>query len=220
MAYRKIDTSTWNRKSAYQYFSTFDNPCYGMTVEMDITTLYTLTKRNNESIFINMMYLLCRGLNDIEEMRLRIVEGEIALFDVINPAYTVMTKLGVFENCYSKMDDDHREFYRLAQEEIEANKDKKMIKDAYNDSPLFDQFYISCVPWLNFASMTHPLPSRNPSSSSVPRVCWGKFYDVGDRKKVMLNITVSHALVDGLPLSKTFLKIQEYFDKAEEYIEQ
>lgn len=218
MAYRILDTNTWNRKSAYQYFSGFDNPCYGITAEMDITAVRELTKKRKESIFINLLFLLCRGLNDIDEMRMRIVNNQVVIFDVINPAYTVMTDLGVFENCYSKMSNQHAEFYQLVHEEIEANKGKKKIKDEYNDSPIFDQYYITCVPWLNFASLTHPLPSKNPGSSSVPRICWGKFYEVNGKIKMMLNITVSHSLVDGYPLAQAFLKIQEYFDQAEKHI--
>ena len=53
---KKIDIETWNRKSAFLYFKTFSNPCYGFDVEMDITKLYKITKERKDSFFINMLY--------------------------------------------------------------------------------------------------------------------------------------------------------------------
>ena len=35
---------------------------------------------------------------------------------------------------------------------------------------------------------------------------------------IKLNITVNHSLVDGYPLSKAFLKVQEMLDNVEQYI--
>ncbi|MFA6661002.1 MAG: hypothetical protein WCS62_05270, partial [Bacilli bacterium] len=99
--------------------------------------------------------------------------------------------------------------------EVEDHKHIKVIKDQYNDSNYFDEFYITCIPWLKVDAMTHPLPDHDPSNSSVPRVCWSKFYEVDGRKKTMLNITVHHALVDGKPLSNAFIQIQDNFNNAE-----
>jgi len=213
--YIRVDPSKWARKSAYDYFSTFANPCYGFNVEMDIEEVYKLSKRRNESIFINLLYLVTTGLNSIEEMRMRILNGEVVIFDTINPAYVVMTDLGVFENCYSPYGKNYREFYDFAHKEVEDHKHIKVIKDQYNDSNYFDEFYITCIPWLKVDAMTHPLPDHDPSNSSVPRVCWSKFYEVDGRKKTMLNITVHHALVDGKPLSNAFIQIQDNFNNAE-----
>ena len=62
-------------------------------------------------------------------------------------------------------------------------------------------------------------PSDNPSSSSVPRICWNKYHlHEGGKVTIKLNITVNHSLVDGYPLSKAFLKVQEMLDNVDEYI--
>lgn len=216
---KKIDVKTWNRKSAYNWFSTFSNPCYGFDVTMDITKLYNLTKKTNTSFFINMLYIVSYALNQIEEMRLRIVNGEVVLHDIINPAYVVMTKVGVFENCYNKMDYNYHSFYEKAHMVIENAKSQEKVKDEYNDDNTYNEFYITCIPWLEYDCMSHPLPSDNPSSSSVPRICWNKYHLHEDGKvTIKLNITVNHSLVDGYPLSKSFLKVQEILDNVDEYI--
>ena len=214
MKVKEIDVDSWDRKSVYEYFGTFSNPCYGFNVEMDITELVKVTKENKQSFFINMLFLVYMGLESIEEMRTRIVNHKVVVYEEINPAYTVMTKLGAFENCGVKATHDYKTFYERVHLDVETAKIKGHIKDSYNDSALMDEYYINCVPWLSFASMTHPLPDNDHSNSSVPRVCWGKFYSVGERAKIMLNITANHMLVDGKAMSDTFEAIQKNFDNA------
>lgn len=216
---KKIDIETWNRKSAFLYFKTFSNPCYGFDVEMDITKLYKLTKERKDSFFINMLYIVVMGLDSIEEMRTRYVNGEVVVYDEINPTYCVMTDGGIFENCGHKHTSDYKEFYKRAYEEVESHKHILKVKDSYNDDvETYADYYITCIPWLKYAHMSHPMPDNQHSNSSVPRICWGKYYFDGDKVKIMLNITVSHMLVDGYPLSKTFLSIQNMLDNVEQYI--
>lgn len=212
---KKIDVEHWKRKSVYEYFKTFSNPCYGFNVEMDITRLLNFTKKTKTSFFINILFLVYIGLESIEEMRTRIVNDEVVVYEEINPAYTVMTELGAFENCGVKASHDYKTFYERVHLDVEAAKKKGHIKDSYNDSKLMDEYYITCVPWLSFASMTHPLPDNDHSNASVPRVCWGKFYEQGEKTKIMLNITANHMLVDGKAMSNAFIAIQKNFDNAE-----
>ncbi len=215
MKRKVIDIDSWNRKSVYNYFGSFSNPCYGFNVEMDITSLVKITKERKDSFFINMLFLVYLGLESIEEMRTRIVNEEVVVYEMINPSYTVMTELGAFENCGIEGTHDYREFYDRVHVNVERTKTQGFIKDSYNDSKLMDEYYITCIPWLSFTSMSHPLPDNDHSNASVPRVCWGKFYQDGDKTKIMLNITVSHMLVDGKALSDTFKAIQSNFDNAE-----
>lgn len=215
MKIKVIDINKWERKSIYEYFKTFSNPCYGFDVEMDITSLVNFTKNTNTSFFINILFLVYLGLEEIEEMRMRIINDEVIVYDSINPSYTVMTNLGTFENCGIKATHDYKTFYANVHENVENAKIKKHIKDSYNDSKLMDDYYITCVPWLSFTSMTHPLPDNDHSNASVPRICWGKYYKKDDKVKIMLNITANHMLVDGKAMSDAFNAIQNNFDNAE-----
>ncbi len=143
--YKIIDTSTWNRKTNYEYFKTFSNPCYGFDVEMDIDKLYKITKDTKTSFFINMTFILTRALNSIEEMRLRIVDGKVVLFDTIDPTYVIMTKEGYFQNGGNLMSDDYHTFYDRAHKEIEAKKNL-LVKneDSYN-SDEYDKYYQNLI---------------------------------------------------------------------------
>lgn len=216
---KKIDVASWDRKTTYEWFNSFANPCYGFDCEMDITKLVRITKEKKQSFFINFLYIITLGMNKIEEMRTRIVNDEVVVYDIINPTYTIMTDASYFVNGGHQMTNDYKTFYCRCQTELETKKKSVNTRNQeYNDSKLFDDFYITCVPWITYKSMTHPIPDYNKSSQSVPRVCWGKYYQDGEKTKVLLNITVSHAVCDGYPLSKTFNTIQAMLDEVEEYL--
>lgn len=216
--YQVIKYQDLKKRKQYDWFKTFANPCYGFDVKMDVTKVVEYSKKTNTSFFINVLYLVTTGMSMIEEMRIREVKGEIRLYDKINPTFTVMTDLGIYENSGFEMIDDYQGFYNKAKEVIEKVKYQTFIKDTYNDSNLFNDYYITCIPWLSLEGMTHPLCDNNFESSSVPRICWDKYRLENDKYIMLLNITVSHCFVDGYPLSKAFEAIQENFNNIEKIL--
>ncbi len=173
--YLVIKENELKKHKQYMWFSTFSNPCYGFDVKMDVTKLVEYTKETKTSFFINTLYLVTKGLSMVEEMRLRLVNNEIRLYEKINPSFTVMTKSGMFENCNFEYAEDYIEFYKRAKKVIESAKQQETVKETYNESTIFDEYYITCIPWLSFESMSNPLPNNNSESSSVPRICWDKY---------------------------------------------
>ena len=216
--YQVIKYQDLKKRKQYDWFKTFANPCYGFDVKMDVTKVVEYSKKTNTSFFINVLYLVTTGMSMIEEMRIREVKGEIRLYDKINPTFTVMTDLGIYENSGFEMIDDYQGFYNKAKEVIEKVKYQTFIKDTYNDSNLFNDYYITCIPWLSLEGMTHPLCDNNFESSSVPRICWDKYRLENDKYVMLLNITVSHCFVDGYPLTLAFKNIQEKFNNVEELL--
>ena len=216
--YKVLEKNELKNVKQYEWFKTFSNPCYGLNVKMDVSKVVEYSKNTNTSFFINLLYLITIGLSSVEEMRLREVEGEIRLYDKINPTFTVMTNSGNYENAGIKMIDDFNEFYNKVKETLELVKSNVSVRDGYNDYLLFDDYYMTCIPWLSIEGMTHPLCDNNYSSSSCPRVCWDK-YRLEDGKYVMiLNITVSHCFVDGYRLTNVFKQIQINFNEIEKII--
>ena len=211
---KEIDLTTWNRYKQFKWFNSFTNPTYSINKELDVTSLVNYVKENNKSFFVCFLYILTTGLNSVPEMRIRYVEGKIVMYDDIDPAYTVMTDAGTFENVTSKNEHSFQKFYDTVKHDVDNAKHKTKVKDTYNENKLFNEYYITCLPWLDFASVTHPIPD-DKESLSVPRVCFGKYHKVNDNYKMMLNITVSHAFVDGYPLSQVFINIQNYLDNIE-----
>lgn len=213
----EIDLKNWNRYTQYKWFSSFSNPTYSVNKKIDVTNLINYTKKEKKSFFICFLYILTKGLNSIPELRIRYVDGKVIMYDDINPAYTVMTKIGTFENVTSKNNDDFKEFYKNTKNDVERAKQEEKIKDTYNENNLYNEYYITCLPWIDFSSVTHPIPD-DLESLSVPRICFGKYNKVNDKYLMMLNINVNHAFVDGYPLSQVFINIQDIIDNLDKIL--
>lgn len=213
----EIDLENWNRYTQYKWFSSFSNPTYSVNKEIDVTNLVNYIHKENKSFFVSFLYILTKGLNSIEELRIRYVNNKVIMYDDINPAYTVMTKSGTFENVSSQNYNNYKEFYEHTKKDVDKAKNEIKIKATYNDNNLFNQYYITCLPWLDFSAVTHPIPD-DLESLSVPRICFGKYKEVNGRYKMMLNINVNHAFVDGYPLSQVFINIQDMLDNLEKVL--
>ena len=212
--YKVIKSEQLKNQSQYRWFKTFANPCYGLNVKMDVSEVVKYSKETKTSFFVNVLYLITTALNSIEEFKIREVKDEIRIYDTINPTFTVMTDVGVYENAGFKMVDDYQTFYNTAREIIEKVKKQTSFKQTYNDSMLFDDYYMTCLPWISIEGMTHPLCENNNESLTVPRLCWDKYRIENGKYVMLLNITVSHCYIDGYTLSKGFAKIQENFDQT------
>jgi chloramphenicol O-acetyltransferase len=206
---KKIDIENWNRNKQYEWFKNFSNSCYGIDSKIDVTNLVQYCKENGKSFFICMMYVVMKSLNSIDQMRMRYEDGEAYLYSDINPAYTVMTKSGDFENVRHRNYSKFSQFYEKAKNEIEKVKNQIKLNDEnYNPEKCYNEYYITSIPWISVTSFCHPIPD-DKANASIPRICWDKYQENGGKYELILNITVSHMFVDGFPLSQAFIRIQE-----------
>lgn len=206
---KEIDVTNWNRNSHYEWFSAFANPCFKLSVRMDVTNLVLFCKENVLSLFATTVYCICKCANAIQPFRYRIMNKKVVEIDRANVAYTIPVGDG-FINARADTSVPLLAF-------CETMKENKLnaagyIQKSYNNTAIVDDIYCSCVPWIDFVSAAEPIPDNLPESNCIPRVCWGKIVDESYRKKMTLNITASHALMDGRDMSQLFLDIQNCFD--------
>lgn len=214
----ELDIENSPRKKTYDWFKSFKNPTYGINVTMDVTKLVAYTKATNTSFFINMLYIVVNGLNKVPEMRMRFVNNKPVIFDDINPAITVMTENEVFENVRFENKKNYQDFYNLSKQEIDkAKHETKLTDSSYNLTDAWNEYYITCLPWLNFTGANQPM-TEELHSQTVPRICWGKYVNNNDKYEMTLNITVSHIFVDGLHISKAFNNIQEILNEVDKIL--
>ncbi len=215
---QKLDIENSLRKKTYDWFKSFKNPTYGINVTMDVTKLVNHSKATKTSFFINMLYIVVNGLNSVPELRMRFVDNTPVIFEDINPAITVMTENDVFENVRFENKKNYKDFYNLAKQEIDKAKyETKLTANNYNPTNAWNEYYITCLPWLNFTGANQPM-TEELHSQTVPRICWGKYVNNNGKYEMTLNITVSHVFVDGLHISKAFNKIQELLYEADEIL--
>ncbi len=214
-----IDKKTFKKRNQYNYFRTFDDPTYGFDVRMDVTNLVKYKNEKKISFFIPFLYLTTLAMNSVYEFHLREINNEIVYFENIDPTYTVMADNGVYYNAYSKLHDSFKTFYKEVRENIDVIKKRTDIDEQYNDEN-YAVYYMTSVPTISYVSMKHPTPSRNYTSSSVPRICFDKYQldEKNNHYYLTLNITVSHCFIDGYPLSAAFNKLQEMLNDLEKYL--
>lgn len=223
MAKQTIDITNWKGRKHFEWFKQYPQHYYNITKQIDVSALVSylnthslniLNEKCKVSFFIAFLYLVTKSLNSIEEMRLRMENGHVVLYDVIDPAYTVMTNSGIFDNCDNKYYDDFKTFYQETRNAIDKVKNHFDEEKSYNDLSFFGQYYMTCIPWIDFSGLIHPMPSDE--SSYVPRICWSKYYLQGNKYMIGLNIQVSHAFVDGYPLAKAFLEVEKNINNPDQ----
>lgn len=203
-----IDSDTWNRKTSYNTFIDQFNPTFSITTRLDVTQLYNRCKREGTSFFTDLLYIVMKCLNNVDEMRLRLKGDDIVLYDTIDPGFIVMKDDESITSCRVGMCDYYPEFYNKVRNAIEDTKTQtsveKMNKDQSNDV-----FYISCLPWMDFTSVNHPYDYFDRESCSIPRITWGKAVEKDGVRTLAFDISAHHALVDGYQISKGVGYIQD-----------
>ena len=202
-----IDVNIWDRKKSYDWFSRFSNPTYHLGARIDVSALINLKNEYKRSFFEDMLYLTVKALNSVPEMRLRIVEDKVVEYDALSPSFTVATRGGLFDICRAEWDDNPDVFRKRVRDAIDETVGyggNKQFGDASTDV-----YYVTCLPWLDFDTMSDPIPD-SVESLSIPRICWGKYVFRDGKYELSLNITVNHALVDGKPLTDAFNAVQSF----------
>ncbi len=200
-----IDVNSWERKKSYDWFSQFSNPTYHLGAKIDVSALINLKNEYKRFFFGDMLYLTVKALNSVPEMRLRIADDNVVEYDAPSPSFTVATRDGLFDICRAEWDDDPNVFCKRVRNEIDRTV-KYGGNKQFGDASA-DVYYVTCLPWLDFETMSDPIPD-DVKSLSIPRICWGKYVFRGGKYEMSLNITVNHALVDGKPLTDAFNAVQ------------
>ncbi len=208
---KEVDVTKWSRVAQYEWFSSFDDPSVGVTSRMDITELLKYCRSNGLSSFAAILYIISRSAEETPAFRYRFIDGKVYDAEKIRAGYTLAVN-DSFINAYADLSDSFAEFEAT----VKRNKENASMEgfNTYNQASNPGDIYATCLPWIDFISVKHPIP-HNSDSNSVPRIAWGKYNEEGDRVKLSLNITVSHALVDGKDLGDIFKRIQDYMDNPE-----
>ena len=189
---QKIDISTWNRKEHFEFFSTFEEPFFGITTPIDCTIAYENAKTMQIPFFVYYLHKTIAAVNQVENFRYRIEGNDVMLYDEIDASATIMREDKTFGFSFMKFHSDIHEFAKIVQAEIER---------IQTTSGLFTREYpeniihFSAVPWINFIGLTH---SRNfKIEDSCPKISFGKVVEENGKKIMSLAVLAHHGLVDG-----------------------
>jgi chloramphenicol O-acetyltransferase type A len=191
----KIDIEAWDRKDHFDFFNTFEEPFFGVTVDVDCTSTYKEAKEIGASFFLLYLHKSLIAANKIESFSYRIIDGEVWKYHIVNAAATINRPNGTFGFAYIEFYPDFDRFKANALEEMEK------VKKSVGLAPCGENvIHYSALPWLNFKSMSHA--RKFSFNDSCPKISFGKCRDENERRIMPISIHVNHALMDGLHVSQ------------------
>lgn len=203
---RTIDLSSWNRKEHFEFFSSFEDPSFGIVSEVDCTNAYNISKENGCSFFGYYLHTSMMAVDAIEALKYRIVDGEVVIFDEIHAGPTIGREDGTFGFAYIPFSRDYNTFCTELKKEITAVQACEGLRKSIDGSRV-NVVYYSTLPWKRFTGLKHPFSSAE--NAGIPKITFGKMFDREDRKIMPVSIHAHHGLVDGLHISQYLDLFQE-----------
>ncbi|MGG5207617.1 CatA-like O-acetyltransferase [Chryseobacterium sp. MIQD13] len=204
-----IDIEKWNRKEHFEFFSKMASPYFGFTTEVDCTKAYDYAKENSHSFFATYLHRSMIAVNAVDELKLRIVDDQIVLYDTIHAGSTIARADGTFGFAFIPFSENFDLFNEAMQQEIEAVQHSTGLR--LNNGDLGkDLVRHTTIPWNSFSALLHPTNFNN--SESVPKITFGKFSIRDGKKFLPVSVEAHHGLADGLHLARYMEEFQRQLD--------
>ena len=196
MGHHVVDMSKDPRSGQFAYFRGMTFPFAGLTVEMDITDM--MTARGSRPFFLSLLYAVVRAANAVPQLRRRILDGRVVEYDWCSPSYTLMKPDGVYVYSLIEGERTYGDFIAEGQRQQTLSLDRRTLT---KDGDPLGNFFVSCLPWLDYLQVKHPVVSADDSN---PRISWGRYTERGGRVTLPVSIFVNHALADGLHIAQFY----------------
>ena len=191
-------------------FQDFLTTQYSMTKRVNAQKTYEYSKENNLSFFNMTSAGILEAINEIPEFKRRIIDGKVYEYEKIN----AITPL---------IQEDHSvrvlEILPVSEHESIVNynqylEDKK--NDIENEQFLVDPSLsdivpicsFSCIPWINFDSMTNIISS---AKQTMPVITWGKLVN----GKIPISVAASQLFINQYHFILLYKIIEKYFNNPE-----
>ena len=187
-----IDLATWNRKEHFEFFSSFEEPFFGITTPIDMTIAYEKAKAMQIPFFVYYLHKTIAAVNQVENFRYRIEGKEVVLYDEIDASSTIMREDKTFGFSFMKFHSDVQVFTKIVETEIERI---QVTSGLFTREFPENIIHFSAIPWINFTGLTHSRSFTLPDS--CPKISWGKLIEENGKKIMSVAVTAHHGLVDG-----------------------
>lgn len=201
MSWHEVDMAADPRGGQFAYFRQMVDPFAGVTAAVDITDF--LAALDGRPFFLSLLYAVTRAANRVPQLRRRILDGRVVEYDWCSPSYTLMKPDGVYVYSLIEGERTYGDFIAEGQRQQTLSLDRRTLT---KDGDPLGNFFVSCLPWLDYLQVKHPVVSADDSN---PRISWGKYVTVNGRTTLPVSLFVNHALADGLHISRFFLNLEK-----------
>lgn len=136
-------------------------------------------------------------MNDLENFRYRARDGEVLLYDRVDPSFNVLDE---DEELFYFAHTEYTPNFRVFDAGVEAAKKTALSERSLdNDCGDLGLVYVSCLPCFGFTDIIRPMGLS--ANDSIPRLVWGKYHEEGGRTVMPFSITGNHGLFDGIHIA-------------------
>lgn len=209
--YLEIDFENWERRPTFEFFKDYKDPFFNMAANLDVTRLYRFCKENALPFSIAALYFSIRTANEMREFRLRMIGEKVVEFDRIEATQTILNDDNTFSFCYFPLRDSLSEFVEIG---LASRKKYQALRSFDVENERIDLIYYSVIPWVSFTSFKHA--NSGDHRQTVPRMVFGKMFEMGDRRLIPFSVEAHHCLMDGYHVGQYFNRFQEHLDSVQE----
>ena len=205
--FKLIDKNTWKRQPYFEHYFSQIRCTYSITVNMDISEVIAFKNKLNTKLYPLLIYVLTKAVNNHDEFRTAINDkGELGVWDVLLPCYTVFHKDNEsFSNLWTEWDDNLMTFLSNYEQDIKQFGANCGI-DAKPNAPA-NTFPISSLPWATFTGFN--LNIFADGTYLLPIFTYGKYFQQDGKYLIPLSIQVHHAVCDGFHVSRFIDEVQQ-----------
>jgi len=186
------------RRDRFDFFDRMDSPAVNLCFTLTVPEFRPWCKAQDLAPFHVMLCAVLRAVLKVENFRYRVVDGEVIRIDRLVPSFTVMNQHGDLNFAQFDWSDDVREFVARGVAAREAASSMTELNIKYRTmSPrdAKDQVFVTCMPWLDFTSIQHPMASL--ATPDIPSLAWGRFRAGPDGLQLPFSVQAHHGFVDG-----------------------
>jgi chloramphenicol O-acetyltransferase type A len=186
------------RRDRFEFFDRMASPAVNLCFTMDLPDFRPWCKAQELAPFHVLLCAVLRAVLEVENFRYRVYEGEVIRIDRLIPSFTVVNQHHDLNFAQFDWSDDVREFVARGQAAREEAGNMTALSLKYRSmSPrdAKDQVFVTCMPWLDFTSIQHPMASL--ATPDIPSLAWGKFKDGPDGLQLPFSVQAHHGFVDG-----------------------
>jgi chloramphenicol O-acetyltransferase type A len=171
---------------------------------VDCTETFQYAKEHGLSVFLSLLHRSLVAANKTENLRLRLVDGAVWMYETIHGGSAVGRPNGTIGFAHYVYRPRLMDFVREAAVEVERVKGRSDL-ERYEGQNIIRY---SVLPWFDFMSISH---ARDFSArDSAPKITFGKITEADGRRTMPVSIHVHHGLADGSHVAE----FMEHFERA------
>lgn len=199
-----LDIDTWVRRDHFHFFRRFEEPFFGVTVQVECTHAYQHCKAQGIPFFLYYLYQSLAAANETLPFRYRIGEnGEVWIYDTIHASPVINRPDGTIGFAYMNYHSSLETFLPAAQAETERVRHSAGLVPAVSGEAVI---HYSALPWINFTAVSHARSFSFPDSA--PKITFGQMTNHEGQRQMPMSIHVHHALMDGSSVGEYLTRFQ------------